>query len=130
MLSLGRRWQEGRISFVAVWDQGTGCLLGEFPNKGSVLLCWDQGQLCCGLNKTQLMEELAEESRTVCECTARRAEEGMLKNSCKRLCRCDGFYQDMRQDRAEGCCAGAVLLRGREGVGNKETRAFGGEAQE
>lgn len=59
-------------------------LLGESPNMGSVLLRWDRGQLCCGLNKAQLMEELAEEGRIACECSARRVERrGCMRTAAK-----------------------------------------------
>lgn len=46
----------------------------------SVLLCWDQGQLCCGLNKVQLMGEQPEEGRIACECLARCVE----RRGCRR----------------------------------------------
>lgn len=51
------------------------CLLGESPKMGSVLLHWARGQLCCGLNDVQLMEEeVAEEGRIACKCSARCVE--------------------------------------------------------
>lgn len=57
------------------------------------------------------MEQLAEEGRKVCKCSARPVE----RRSCTRTA-VRGFADavvfagDMRQDRAGGCCAGTAVL--------------------
>lgn len=97
---------------------------GVSPNRGSVLLCWDQGQLGCGLNKVQLMEELAEEGRTACKCSTRHVEKrGCARTAVKRFPDVVVFAGAMMQERAGGCCAGAAL-QGREGGGQKEGAGY------
>jgi len=84
--------------------------VGVSPNTGSALLHWDRGQLCGGLNKVQLMEELDEEGRPAWKYSERRVEtRGCTRTAVK------GFADAVFPAETGGCCAGAAVLRGREG---------------